>query len=154
MTFATKGIAYQIHRLLVWLGLFLAVLPAALSHSITTIMLIAATPVTWLAYVVGWWAIGALAQVFLNFLKGSPVPSGATWLGIIAGSVTVIAFFWPVFTGTPPCASCSAPPGLLTYRPKLLCILVGLHWAYLYWRGFRLTGRSSEPPSSSAELPR
>lgn len=154
MMFGTKDVAYQIHRLLVWFGLLLAVFPAALGHLMTTIMLIAATPTLWLAYMIGWWALGALTRVFLNFLKGSPVPGGATWLGITAGSVTVIALLWPVFTGTPPCASCSAPPGLLTYRPELLCILVGLHWTYLYWRGFRLTGRSSEPPSASAELER
>lgn len=154
MTFGTKCIAYQVNRLLVWLGLLLAVLPAALDHLATTLFLIFATPALWLAYVVGWWAISSLIRLFLNFLKGSPVPGGASWLGIIAGSVTVIVLLWPVFTGAPPCTSCSKPPGLLTYRPNLLCVLVGLHWTYLYWRGFRLTGRSSGPPSASAELQR
>lgn len=136
------------HRLLVWLGLVAAVLPAAVEHLMTTLMLIFATPPLWLAYVIGWWALFSMGRVFSHFLRGAPVLGAATWLGILTGSVVVLVLLKPVFTGTSPCESCSPPPGLFAYGPSLLCVLVGLHWAYLYSRGFRLTGHSNGPPTA------
>lgn len=133
------------HKVLVWLGLLGAVIPSAIIHLASVVFAVFAIrmPQYLLAYAIGWWAIFSLIRVFLNFLKGSPVPGAFTWFGIFAGSTTVLVLAIPAFTGTPACPTCSVPrrPG---YSPHFLCILVGIHLAYLYWQGFRLSKSPAE----------
>lgn len=145
------GIAYQIHRLLVLMGLFFAVLPAARQLLLLAVLIIIPFPPWWITYFVGWWALVSLVRVFLYLLKGSPAPSANTWLGIIIGSITSLLFHgWLISKSlisqslqNPRCISCEPPFG---YSPSLLCILVGMHWAYLCWRRFRLTARPNVTP--------
>lgn len=133
----TPTIARRINSALVVTGLLAAVLPAVVLHVVTTIMLIAATPVLWLAYIVGWWALVSLLRVFASFVREAVQVGPLTLLGLAAGSATVITLLWPVFSGTPACSTCEAPE-LLAYRPNLLCVGVAAHWSFLHSRGFRL----------------
>lgn len=158
----TKGTSYQVHRLLVLMGLLLAVLPAAFENLLwSAFLLIIAVSrhsnlgviVFLLPLIVGWWALYSLVRVFLYLLKGDPVPGLATWLGIVAGSAAAIAFHWPgiidgtLLTKSNFCVWCVKS----RIRPSLLCVLVGVHWAFLCRGGFRLTARTSVTPVASVD---
>ncbi len=136
----------RINATLVILELALIVLPAAALHGVKALGLIfvLAYPPLLLAYFVGWWALGALFTMFFSFTRSGIRPGLATYLGLVAGCVTVSIILWNVITGTPSCSTCK-PPEFFSYRPELLCIAVALHWSFLHFREFRLTFNPSGP---------
>ena len=83
---------WNTNTVFVFLGLALAVLPAAVMHVLTGIALIVATPllwpagfkpILWLAYVVGWWGLGALVRVFASFTRHVARVGPGTLLGLV-----------------------------------------------------------------------
>lgn len=132
-----RTIAQHTNAALVLVGLVIAVVPALAIHMLTAVMLIAATPAFWAAYFAGWWGLISLLRIFASFVRKSVLIGPITILGVIAGSVAVLAILWPVFTQTPACSTCT-PPELFAYRPELLCVFVGAHWLVLCSQGFRL----------------
>lgn len=143
----------RVNAALVVVELVGAVLPAIALHAMTAIMLIAATPVLWLAYGLGWWALLSLLRIFASFVLPTVRIGPVTILGLLVGSATVVTLLWPVFIGVPACSTCN-PPELPLYRPELLCMVVAAHWTLLHYRAFRLAHHSSGSPLAAAELKR
>ena len=142
-------VVWNTNTVLVFLGLALAVLPAAAMHVLTGIALIVATPLLWpagfksllwLAYVVGWCGLGALVRIFASFARQDVRIGLGTLLGVVAGVVTVIVFMALPYTSV--CPTCTRPE-FLVYRPDVLCVAVAIHWSFLRFRGFNLTLCSS-----------
>ena len=142
-------VVWNTNTVVVFFGMALAVLPAAAMHVLTGITLIVATPLLWpagfkpllwLAYVVGWWGLGALVRIFASFTRQDARVGFATLLGLVAGAVPVIVFMALPYTSL--CPTCTRPD-FLVYRPEVLCVAVAMHWSFLHFRGFRLTPRSS-----------
>jgi len=128
----------HIHKLLVALGIFGVVLPAIWGHLITGLMLIFASPVLWLSYIIGWWGLISLLRIFLTFIRKKSSVGPFTFAGIIAASITVTIIYFSFSMHAYNCASCSQSKSIFPYPPNLLCVLVALHWSYLYRRDFRL----------------
>ena len=142
-------VVWNTNTVVVFLGLALAVLPAAAMHVLTGIMLIVATPLLWpsgfkpllwLAYIVGWWGLGALVRIFASFTRQDVRVGLGTLLGLVSGAVTVIVSVALPYTSL--CTTCTRPE-FLVYRPDVLSVAVAMHWSFLHFRGFRLTPRSS-----------
>ena len=128
---------------LVLLGLLIAVIPAVAIHTMTAVMLVVATPALWAAYFAGWWGLISLLRIFASFVREAVSVGPMTILGVVAGSVAILAILWQAFAQSPNCSTC-APFDLFVYRPELLCIFVGAHWLVLRSRGFRLSrGRAA-----------
>lgn len=91
----------------------------------------------WITYSGGWVALLSLLWLFLYFMRVLPSVSAIVWVGLIGGLSLLVAFLWPVLTISS-CQDCYPPKGVLVYRPNLLCIVVAVYWAFLYFRGFRV----------------
>ena len=130
-------IAQRAHSALVVTEFVAIVLPAVAVHTMTTVTLIAATTMLWIAYFVGWWALLSLLRIFSSFVHETVKVGPMSIIGLVAGSVTVVTLLWSSFTGSAACLSCK-PPELLVYRPELFCVAVAMHWSFLCWKGFRI----------------
>lgn len=138
----SSTVARRINAVLVFLGLFGAVLPALAMHGMTAIMLIFAPPRLWGAYFVGWWGLYSLLRIFVSFFSSRVRVGPITILGLAAASATVIALHWPFFIGCEDCGPWGKPEQFV-YRPEELCVLVAVHWLLLCNTGFRMSFRRS-----------
>jgi hypothetical protein len=135
--------SHLFHLFAVFAGIALAVLPAAWQLGLLLPLFALLAPGlkadTVVPYGAAWVGLLSLGILFYSFVRNGRSVSPAVWVGLSVGVAAATWSTWLRVTSlSRTCSTCIPLLELLAYNPITLCLVVAVHWAFLYIKGFKL----------------